>query len=96
MPPNTHAILSPSSAERWLHCTRSARLELEFSEKESDAAAFHGTADPWAVTEEIEEACSRLEIPLYLTEGANHSLETGDVQKDIEILAETIRRIAGI
>ena len=39
MPPNTHAILSPSSAERWLHCTRSARLELEFSEKESDAAA---------------------------------------------------------
>ena len=43
MPPNTHAILSPSSAERWLHCTRSARLELEFSEKESDAAA-EGTA----------------------------------------------------
>ena len=44
---------------------------------------------------EIEEACSRLEIPLYLTEGANHSLETGNAQKDIEILAETIRRIAG-
>ena len=43
MPPNTHAILSPSSADRWLHCTRSARLELEFSEKESDAAA-EGTA----------------------------------------------------
>lgn len=39
MPPNTHAILSPSSANRWLHCTRSARLELEFSDKESGAAA---------------------------------------------------------
>lgn len=43
MPPNTHAILSPSSANRWLHCTRSARLELEFSDKESGAAA-EGTA----------------------------------------------------
>ena len=43
MPPNTHAILSPSSADRWLHCTRSARLELEFSDKESSAAA-EGTA----------------------------------------------------
>lgn len=39
MPPNTHAILSPSSDVRWLHCTRSARLELEFSENRSDAAA---------------------------------------------------------
>lgn len=43
MPPNTHALLSPSSADRWLHCTKSARLELEFGEKESDAAA-EGTA----------------------------------------------------
>lgn len=38
-----HAILSPSSAHRWLHCPRSARLELEFADKESDAAA-EGTA----------------------------------------------------
>lgn len=43
MPPNTHAILSPSSAHRWLNCTKTARLELEFGEKESDAAA-EGTA----------------------------------------------------
>ena len=43
MPPNTHAVLSPSSANRWLHCTKSARLELEFSEKET-AAAAEGTA----------------------------------------------------
>ncbi len=43
MSPDTHAILSPSSAHRWLHCPKSARLELEFAEKESDAAA-EGTA----------------------------------------------------
>lgn len=43
MPPNTHAVLSPSSAERWLHCTRSARLEQEFADKPTQAAA-EGTA----------------------------------------------------
>ena len=67
---------------------------FDFLEKDGDAFAFHGTSDPWAVTAEIKEACSRLGIPLYLTEGANHSLETGDAQKDLEILAETIKRIA--
>lgn len=43
MPPNTHAVLSPSSAERWLHCTRSARLEQEFTDQPTFASA-EGTA----------------------------------------------------
>lgn len=43
MPPNTHAVLSPSSAERWLHCTRSARLEQEFMDQPTQASA-EGTA----------------------------------------------------
>lgn len=68
---------------------------FDFLEKDCDVFAFHGTSDPWAKTEEIREACTALGIPLYLTEGANHSLETGDAEKDIAILAETIRRIAG-
>jgi hypothetical protein len=33
-----HAILSPSASERWLNCTPSARLELQFPDSESDAA----------------------------------------------------------
>ena len=43
MPPNTHAVLSPSSAARWLACQRSARLEQEFSDQPTQAAA-EGTA----------------------------------------------------
>ena len=54
------------------------------------AIAFHGTADPWAVTNEIRRACREQGIPLYLTEGANHSLETGIVQTDLATLAETM------
>lgn len=38
-----HAVLSASGAHRWLHCLPSARLELEFSNNESGAAA-EGTA----------------------------------------------------
>ncbi len=38
-----HALLSASSSHRWLNCIPSARLELEFDDKTSDAAA-EGTA----------------------------------------------------
>ena len=55
--------------------------------------AFHGTADPWADTKEIGRSCRRLEIPLYETEGANHSLETGDVEQDIKELRKMIKAV---
>lgn len=38
-----HAILSASGAHRWLSCTPSARLELEFNDN-SGTAADEGTA----------------------------------------------------
>lgn len=43
MPPNSHAILSASSSHRWMNCTPSARLEQEFADRETEAAA-EGTA----------------------------------------------------
>ena len=39
----SHAILSASGSHRWLNCLPSARLELEFEDKENTAAA-EGTA----------------------------------------------------
>lgn len=57
------------------------------------STAFHGTADPWASNEEIANACRARDIPLYLTEGANHSLETGDPLKDIRILLKTMETV---
>lgn len=43
MPPTKHAILSASSSHRWLNCNPSARLEQEFEDHETEAAA-EGTA----------------------------------------------------
>ncbi len=52
---------------------------------------FHGTADPWANTKMIEDYCHQMSIPLYETENANHSLETGDVDLDIENMRKTMK-----
>jgi len=43
MPPSNHAILSASSSHRWLNCNPSARLEQDFEDHETEAAA-EGTA----------------------------------------------------
>ena len=73
-------------------------VEDTFRAAVKDAVVFHGTADPWAETKAVEEHCRRLNLPLYKTEGANHSLETGDVETDIGIMKEimkTVREYAG-
>ena len=57
------------------------------------AVAFHGTADPWAETEEITERCCSLKIPLFIAPDGNHSLETGDVITDIRAVEECMKYI---
>ena len=66
-------------------------LESTFLLTSTRAIAFHGTADPWAETKAIEEHCRRMGIPLYETEKANHSLETGNIDFDIENLRNTMK-----
>ena len=62
---------------------------FQFAGKES--IVFHGTADPWANTKAIEDDCHQMGIPLYETENANHSLETGDVDLDIKNMRKTMK-----
>ncbi len=45
--------------------------------------AFHGTSDPWVTTEIVKNGCAEKSVPLYITEKANHSLETGNVSADL-------------
>jgi hypothetical protein len=56
-----------------------------------DAIVFHGTADPWADTGVIRENCKKAGLPLYETEGANHSLETGKVDQDIKEMRKVMK-----
>ena len=88
-------VVSAAYAERHgLSCRQIlfTPVEAAFRFGYRNAVAFHGTADPWADTKAVVKACRKLNIPLYETENANHSLETGDVDEDIKEL----RKVMGI
>ncbi len=78
-----------------LHCRQVlfTPVEATFGFVSRDAIVFHGTADPWADTKVIEKACGKLELPLFETEGANHSLETGDVDADIKEMRSVMKTV---
>ena len=54
---------------------------------------FHGTADRWVDTKVVEHCCAEKGLSLYEIEGANHSLEKGDIEFDIEAIKKTMRII---
>ncbi len=69
-------------------------VEQTFLFAEGDGIMFHGTADPWARNSTaIQEGCARIGQRLYLTEGANHSLETGDVETDLRNLQKIMAQV---
>ncbi len=68
-------------------------VEAAFRLPGGSAIAFHGTADPWAETNAVRDGCRRMNIPLYETEDANHSLETGDVDRDIRELRKIMKTV---
>ena len=60
---------------------------FQFAQKAS-GIAFHGTADSWASTGQIMQRCKEMNIPLFITEEADHSMETGNVIRDLKIMNE--------
>ena len=67
-------------------------VEATFSVPVGRVIAFHGTTDPWVETETLARLCREANVPLYRTENANHSLETGDVLSDIRNLQAVMAR----
>ena len=61
--------------------------------KESSGIAFSGTKDNWADHGAIRRLCSEKKIPLTVVDDANHSLETGDVIKDTEMIAKVMKTV---
>jgi phosphoglycolate phosphatase len=76
-------------------------LEETFLFPLKDCIVFTGLADPWVGgdSSRIPQLCEERGIPCFVYEGANHSLETGEVQKDLqnlqEIMGETKHFILG-
>ncbi len=59
-----------------------------------EGIAFHGTADAWVTTQAVREGCAGCGITLFVTKGANHSMETEDTLENIRILGGIMERTA--
>ena len=55
------------------------------------AIAFIGTADPFSDVAKMGETAKAQGIPLYVYEGGNHSLETGDMETDLKTLGDVMK-----
>lgn len=68
-------------------------VEMFFRVVKQKGIVFHGTADPWVTTEKVKSGCAEHGLPLYITKGANHSLETGDPETDEENLKMIMEQV---
>lgn len=93
MAPRTHAILSASSAHRWLNCSPSARLEQDFADRETEAAA-EGTAAHALAEHKLRKALklqTKKPISTYDSDEMDGHTD-GYVQYVLETLAEAKKR----
>lgn len=54
--------------------------------------AFLGTADPWSDVPEVAEMGKEKRIPVYLYDGASHSLEGKDTLENLKILRDVMKK----
>lgn len=71
-------------------------MEETFSNPPGNAVVFTGSGDPWVGGESspIPAICAAQDIPCFVIQNANHSLETDDPMTDIRNLLEIMERTA--
>lgn len=90
-------IASAYAAEHSIPCRHILLTPLEqtYRFNPTNAIAFIGTKDPWSDTDSVVRLSHSRNIPIHVYEDANHSLETGDVEKDLGILADVMGKVEG-
>lgn len=70
-------------------------LEETFTLRTDRAIVFTGTNDPWVggADSRIPDICAKRGLPCMVIRDGNHSLETGDVETDLQNLQVVIREI---
>ena len=61
-------------------------VALTFDEKPRNGIAFTGAADPWIETEIVSAGCKNAGLLLTIIENGNHSLETENPMRNLDIL----------
>lgn len=72
-----------------------APLEETFALPTDRAIVFTGTNDPWVggTDSRIPAICAKRGLPCVVIQGGNHSMETGDLETDIQNLQTILREI---
>ena len=68
-------------------------LEKTFSFDSKNVLAFIGNADPWSDINAIRSEAEKCGVDLVEYEACNHSLESGDILKDITTLEDSLRKV---
>lgn len=88
-------IISSAYAQKYkIKCRQILYTPLEetYRFEHPDAIAFLGTSDPWSDTAKVETLSKKQNVPIYMYKNAEHSLETGDIIKNIETLQDVMEK----
>ena len=70
-------------------------LEATFSiGSQPPCIAFIGEDDPWSDVEKVKQFSENLHIPLHTYPGCSHSLECGDVMRELAVLQDVMEKTA--
>ncbi len=69
-------------------------VEATFTFGTEDAVAFIGDDDPWSDLSKVKTAAAYTGINLTIYPACNHSLESADVEKNLEFLQDVIHKTA--
>lgn len=88
------AIASQNKEKEKIRFVLYTPLEDTFSFPLGDAVVFTGTGDPWVGKEHsrIPELCQERGLSCYVYPKANHSLETGNIQTDLENMKQIMQQ----
>ena len=67
-------------------------LEATYTFAPKHAAAFIGTADPWSDVPAVIRMSEAQGVPMHVYEDANHSLETSDTMRNLQILQDVMAK----
>lgn len=70
-------------------------LKYTYNFAHREAIAFIGTSDPWSIVSEIQALSKKQQVPMYIYENANHSLETTDTLENLKILQDVMGKTKG-
>lgn len=67
-------------------------LEYTFDYPHEQSCAFIGTADPWSDIDKVVDIAKSKNVPIFVYDDLNHSLESDNTIDDLEVLKKVMKQ----